>query len=666
MNKMNRIILPFALAMAFLTSCGSFLDADLVDQANLEDVFSQKETVRGYLAHIYNYIPMEEDPVGGSGYVVARSGQARFSWYTKGKYEFFRTGNYSAATISDNSGAYYDYWKDYYEGIRQCTIFLKYIDLDQNDTQATREYMRAEARFLRAYYYYFLLRQYGPVIILGDSLYDDTSDVSLLDRNTVDENVDWIVSELDKAAENLPATLASTTESVERWQGRAMKGAALALKARVLLMAASPLFNGCDLYKGMKNMSGQFLFPQEPDQTKWRKAADACKAVIDLGLYGLCRSESTGDAFKDAAASYQKVFFDPWNEETIWGWWVRTGNEYSVASFSELGADGAIVSMQVPKNFGKYAYSGICPSLRLVDSYAMWESGRYPVIGYAKDANGNDYSRPIVDAASGYRQDGWTDDYSQPIDADWAPSFKAHNTCVGREPRFYACLVPNGFYWPSKSNTNEDAVGSAAFRARKGGRFTTYDSEESSSRYSSYGQYCRVGYAWRRDYKADTSLETESDYTQLKAVYPEFRLAEMLLGYAEACNEMPDRDEASALRYVNEIRSRSGLKKLEISYPEVAGDKDLLRNLIRRERQVEFAMEPISYYDACRWMTAKEDYPSGNWSLECSSTSYEGSYARVDDEIALRPSVFTDRDYFYPISVSWLRQMPGMTQNYGF
>ncbi len=663
---MNRITLLCTMMAAFLTSCGSFLDADLVDQANLEDVFSQKETVRGYLAHIYNYIPLEEDPVGGSGYVVARSGQARFSWYTKGKYEFFRTGDYSAATMSDSHEEYYDYWKDWYDGIRQCTIFLKYIDLDQNDTQATREYMKAEARFLRAYLYYFLFRQYGPVVILGDSLYDDGTDVYTLDRNTVDENVDWIVSELDKAAENLPATLASTTESVERWQGRATKGAALALKARVLMMAASPLYNGCDLYKGMRNMSGRYLFPQEPDQSKWSKAADACKAVIDMGLYDLCRSTSTGDAFKDAAASYQRVFFDAWNEETIWGWWTRTGNEYSVASHSDLGGAGAIVAMQVPKNFGKYAYSGICPSLRMVDSYAMWESGRYPVSGYEKDGNGNDYSRPVVDETSGYKTEGWTENYSQPLDADWAPAFKAHNTCVGREPRFYACVVPNGFYWPDQSNTNEEAIGSAAFKARKGGRFTTCDSDESSSRYSSVGQYCRVGYAWRRNYKADTSLETESDYTQLKSVYPEFRLAEMYLGYAEACNEKPDRDEASALRYVNEVRGRAGLNNLEVAYPEVVGNKELTRTLIRHERQVEFAMEPISYYDACRWMTAKDDFPSGNWSLECAASSYEESYNRVDNEIALSPAVFTDRDYFYPISTAWLRQMPKMTQNYGF
>ncbi len=665
---MNRIYISLCLCFACLASSCSYLDTNLVDQANLDDVFSQRETVRSYLAHIYNYIPLEEDPVSGSGYVVARSDQARFSWYTKGKYELFRSGNYSASSMDGNAGAYSDYWNDYYNGIRQCTIFIQHIDLDVNDTPQIREYMRSEARFLRAYLYYFLLRQYGPVVLLGDGLYDDGEDLMTLDRNTVQECVEWIVSELDKATDALPLTLGDTSESVERWQGRVTKGAALALKARVLMMAASPLFNGCALYKGvMKNYDGEYLFPQEADLNKWQQAADACKKVIDLGLYNLCRSEETGDAFKDGAASYQKVFFDSWNEETIWGWWRRTDNEYSAASYSSLGSGGLIVAMQVPKNFGKYAYSGICPSLKLVDSYAMWETGRYPVKGYEKDAHGQDYSRPVIDPVSGYKPEGWTDNYKQPVDASWAPAFKAHNSCVGREPRFYACIVPSGFYWPNANNADKDAIGSDEYEVRKGGRFSVYDSAESSSRYSLNSiQHPRSGYAWRRNYKADTSLETESDYTSMKSVYPEFRLAEVYLSYAEACNEKPDRDEATAIEYLDKVRSRVGLCSIKTAYPEVIGNQALLRTLIRRERQVEFAMEPLSYYDACRWMTAKDEYPAGCWSLKCSASTYEESYERVDDEIALSALVFTDRDYFYPISSAWLKQMPGMTQNYGF
>ncbi len=654
-----------SLLSGILSSCEDYLDVSLVDQANIEDVFSQTETVRKYLSHIYSYIPMEEDIVNGSGSVVARTDLARFSWYSNGTSEFFRTGGYSSATVAQDALAYNDYWFNYYEGIRQCTIFINNIDLDKEDIEATREYMKAEARFLRAYYYYFLFRQYGPVYILGDKLYEET-DISKIDRNTVDENVEWMVSELDKAIANLPETLASTTESVERWQGRATKGAAMALKARILMMAASPLYNGCPLYKGsLQNIDGEYLFPQNPDPAKWEKAAKACKDIIDLNLYSLCTANVSSDRFANGAASYQKVFSETWNSETIWGWWYRTSNQYSSGTYTDLGAYGSLVAMQVPKNFGKYSYSGICPSLKLVDSYAMWETGRYPVTGYEKDAYGNDYSKPVIDAASGYKNSGWTENYRQPVDVDWAPAFKAHNSVVGREPRFYACIVPNGFYWPNVSNTNEDSVGELAFEARKGGRFTTYDSAEASSRFSSSGsQHSRTGFAWRKNYIANTSLETLSDYTVLKAVYPEFRLAEIYLSYAEASNETGD--EATALEYLNKVRNRVGLNNIEDAYPEVRGNQELLRRLIRKERQIEFAMEPLSFYDACRWMTAEEEYPAANWSLKCSASTYEESYERVSDEIALPAAMFTGRDYFYPISHKWLQQTVNMTQNYGF
>lgn len=665
MKKISRIILCLSLLTA--ASCDSYLDVNLVDQANLDDVFSQSETVRSYLAHIYNYIPMEEDPVTGSGAVTGRSDQALFSWYGAGKYGKFRSGDYSAGSIAADADGYYDYWEYFYRGVRQSTIFIQKIDLDIQDTAETREYMKAEARFLRAYMYYFLLRQYGPVCVLGDELYDESTDISSLDRDPLEKNVEWIVSELDLAIEKLPKTLSETTESEDRWYGRVTKGAAMALKARVLTMYASPLFNGNSLYLGMKNQRGEFLFPQTQDQGRWDMAAKACRDIIDMNMYSLCVSNASADRFVNGAESFRKVFSEAWNSETIWGWWTRTENEYSASTYSDLGGAGGITAMQTPKNFGKYAYSGICPSLRLVDSYAMWESGRYPVTGYEKDVNGNDYSRPVIDAKSGYKSTGWTMNYRQPVDADWAPAFKAHNSCVGREPRFYACIVPNGFYWPNSNNQNEEAVGAVAYSLRKGGRFSSYNSDECSSRYCTSGsQHSRTGYAWRKNYTPETSLESLSDYTQLKSVYPEFRLAEVYLSYAEACNEKADRDEQEALRYLNKVRNRVGLNDIEEAYPEVAGDKELLRALIRNERRVEFAMEPLSFYDSCRWMTAKETFPSANWTLKCSAATYEESYERVCDEVALPPAVFEDKDYFYPISFTWLQQTVNFTQNYGF
>ncbi len=663
MLKKISIYVAITAACLAASSCEKFLAVDLSDQASLEEVFSKSETTHRYLAHLYSYLPLEEDVVGSNGWPVGRSDQALFSWYQYVYYNLYRTGNYSSSTMKSSPITYFDYWRANYQGIKQCSIFIENVDKDMEDTEETKKYMKAEARFLRAYLYTLLFRQYGPVYIWGDAQSDGEIIASSIDRHTVDENIDFIVSELDKCIADLPLSLSETTENIERWQGRVTRGAAMALKSRILLTAASPLFNGCELYVGqMQNMYGNYLFPQTPDPEKWEEAAKAAKEVIDLNYYSLCQAVVGSDPVKNGAASYQKVYFEPWNSETIFGWWKRTDNAYWTTAYTYMGGAGQALGTALPKNFGSLAYSGICPSLKLVDSYAMQESGRYGVTGYEKTAGLNDYTKPIIDPLSGYRHEGWTENYRQPVDVDWAPPFKAHNSCVGREARYYACIVPNGFYWPNKNN--QDVV---AHPQRKGGRFTTYNSDECSSPYNStQGAVCRVGYAWRKNYKADTPLETNSDYQAITAVYPEIRLAEIYLNYAEACNEKPNRDENAAIEYLNRVRNRSGLNNVETAYPEVRGNKELLRWLIQRERMIEFAMEPMRHYDACRWMIAKEEYPADNWTLMCTSDNYEDSYKRVNDEFVGDPAVFEDRDYLYPISARWQAEMVNITQNYGF
>lgn len=648
MKKLKIFALLLGGALA-LSSCDSWFDVKLDDQANLEDIFSKRNTVHSYLAHIYSYIPLDEELIGSDGWVSARSDEALFSFYQWVYYLPYRTGNYSSATPT--SERYFNYWEKFYIAINQCTIFLTNVHLDKDDSDTIKDYMAAEARFLRAYYYYCLFRQYGPVFVWGDRSSDDSILGSEIDRNTVDENVDFIVSELDKCAEVLPLYVSDTGEAADVWQGRITKGAALALKARVLMMAASPLYNGGGkdgnatyIYKGMKNKDGNFIFPQEYDASKWERAAQACQAVIDLGLYALCEDTSTTDPMQKGANSYEAVFQSPWNSETIWGWWTRTSSAYSY-----LGGAGAALGTSIPPLIMPYAgFGGIAPSLKLVDTYPMMESGRYPVTGYEGK---NDYSRPVVDEKSGYVATGFTEGYKQPVDASWAPAIKAHNSTVGRDPRYYACVVPNGFYWPCQSLNK---------------KMTCYNNAECTSAWSAVQDRLRVGYAWRKYYPKDTKFTNASDYAAIKYVYPAFRLAEIYLSYAEACNEMDSRDETKAFQYLNMVRNRVGLNNIEEAYPEIKGDQKLLRWCIQRERMVEFGLEAMRHYDATRWMTAKDEYPADNWTLHLSATTYEESYTRVSTDFVGDPAVFEDRDYLFPISSSQLAEMTNLTQNYGF
>ena len=662
-------------ALLTLASCDSYFDIDFQDQANLEEVFSKKNTTESYLAHLYSYLPHDEDTHKGAGFVIPRSDEGLFGFLGYGPFNKLRSGDYGTAASGDV--AEFNYWKRYYIGIRQCTIFMDHVSLDKEDSETVKAAMKAEARFLRAFYYFCLFRQYGPVIIWGDQLAPEDAQGENLDRNTVDENVDFIVTELDKAAADLPVNIKDIGAN-DSWTGRATKGAALALKARVLLYAASPLYNGQDggrltgIFSAKTNLEGKRIFP-EYDGSKWQKAADAAKEVIDLNLYTLCEPTSGTTDIERAASAYQNVFFERWNSETIWGWW-HLGIGHSDGGFSTwIGATGSFMYATVPDfSYVTTSYRPLqayTPSLKMVDAYPMEATGRYPVLGYEKSGRLNDLSRPIVDEASGYKTTGWEENYKQPVDADWAPAFKAHNTTVGRDARYYSSLVPDGFYWPSD-------------KIKK--RWTSYQSAAATVPVTKFESAALnwVGYACRRWYKANTAFATGADFTgAMRYVYPAFRLAEVYLNYAEACNEKPERDAAEAVRYLDLVRARAGLKGIRQAYPEINFDasdagvtisgvtktgKEWLRWFILQERWCEFGMEAMRHYDMCRTLRAEDEYPTASWTLNMASETYEGVYERVNDLMPLDNADFHYRDYFYPIISSQLAEMVHFTQNPGW
>ena len=220
----------------------------------------------------------------------------------------------------------------------------------------------------------------------------------------------------------------------------------------------------------MKNYYGDYLFPQQEDPEKWQKAADAAYEVIKMNKYSLVQDNSVvangttitdEDAkFLNAMRSYQLVWQNDgtWSNETIWGWWWRTSSisTNDTSGYDYLGGVGGTMVPALPPNFGFYAgFGGSAPSLKLIDTYPMWKTGRYPVTGYQ---GVNDMSKPIIDPQSGYVAEGFTDNYKQyvdPIYPEWRPTIKAHNSCIGRDPRYYANVVPNGFYWPHQAQNKE-------------------------------------------------------------------------------------------------------------------------------------------------------------------------------------------------------------------
>ena len=635
---------------------------------------SRSTAVRQYLAHLYAYIPNDENLRANEGGTSLRSDEAlhgKSQWETN--WYKVRRGDYSSASSTDVASG--NYWKKYYEAINECTTFIENLIYDKEDSEKLVNCMEGEARFLRAYYYFTLFRHYGPVFIWMDEEGNPVpSDQSItgesIDRNTVEENVNFMVKELDAAISLLPNNISDVIAAYSN-MGRVTKGAAMALKTRLLLYAASPLYNGQNgtgMYNGFKNHKGQDLFPAY-DASKWDKVRDAAKALIDLNQYSLAQKGDPATSIQDAAASYQNVWFENWNTnpEIIWGWWYRQWAE------DYLGTIGGEIAFAAPSGglLCRRGFSLITPSLKLIDAYPMAETGRYPVLGYEQTNGMYDYSRPIVDDASGYKAEGWTENYQQIIDVDpsWAKPFKAHNSTVGRDARYYSNFLPNGFWWPCERPMDGAPL-----------RFTCYNNADCTSPYSATEGCNRVGFVWRRLYRAGNQLKEDTDYSSIRYVFPAFRLAEVYLTYAEACNEMTSRNADEAIRYIDMVRARSGLCSILVAYPEIdfsgAGGtigsvtksgQEWLRWIIRQERMCEFAFEGSQrHYDAIRTLSAEKEYNVENWTLHLTADNYEDSYTRVSYDYIGGRSKFQQRDYLFPFGSKQLAEMTNFTQNKGW
>ena len=163
-------------------------------------------------------------------------------------------------------------------------------------------------------------------------------------------------------------------------------------------------------------------------------------------------------------------------------------------------------------------------------------------------------------------------------------------------------------------------------------------------------------------------------------MFPAFRLAEIYLIRAEACNEMQARNADEAIRYIDMVRARAGLKGLREAYPELdfAGSggtvggvtrtgQEWLRWIILQEKMCEFPFEGSQrHYDAMRRMLAEKDYNVENWTLHVTADNYEDSYQRVSNDYIGGRSVFRSRDYLFPFGSAQLAEMTNFTQNPGW
>lgn len=352
---MKNIVNILLLIAVLFTSCDKdYLEVDspdLTDQA----VFSDPALLEAFIINQYTGIRMADKEPSIRGWNDSPFGLSRgYHWamwasntdeavYSNDDQTYLvQKGQLSPTNFGWTSTS----WGRSYRAIREINLALSKI-IDAPFEQEEIDLFNAELRFLRAYRYFNLLKGFGKIPMMGDrvtTLEDDFSD--LYNKAEISEVVGYIKSELDVAIGRLPVTSGSD------WQnGRATKGAAMALKSRLLLYAASPLYNAGN----------------------WQEAASAAKAIMDLDMYGL-----VDDLDSDPVENYKKFFRTNDTKEDIFT------RQFNVSTHAI-----PIERMNAPNGFG--GWGGNCPMQNLVDDFETAD-------GYAIDdpASGYDPQNPYV------------------------------------------------------------------------------------------------------------------------------------------------------------------------------------------------------------------------------------------------------------------------------
>ena len=343
MKKIN-ILLSSSIAVLLLSSCNPILDREMILTMTEKQALESYDVAQKRVNGLYTYLPNGFSPVGGA-MMAAASDEAEYS-VASSSVHMFNNGSWNPLNNPDNV------WTYYYQGIRQATLFLETADqinmerykldpqnqADYEMRMANIERWKYEARFLRAYFYSELVKRYGGVP-LANELMDMDTDYRNIPRNTLQECIDFIVDECGQVAPHLPAVYQASD------MGRVTRGAALALKSRVLLYASSELFNNPVWAQGYERKDLISLSGTDR-QTRWENAAKAAGEV----LWGA----DVAEAGYKLSGNYQSLF--------------RSFSDNEIVLVRRNGYDNSFEKSNYPIGADQ-ATGGTAPSGNLVDAY---------------------------------------------------------------------------------------------------------------------------------------------------------------------------------------------------------------------------------------------------------------------------------------------------------
>lgn len=615
-------------------SCKKFLDVVPPDVGTLDYAFRSRNEAENYLFTCYNALQNLNDLNRSPGFTM--SSEIIFPMNLPGN-PIDITG-FALITGTQNAGnPGLNYWDGsgngvgMYNAIRKCNTMLENIDGPQDLSADEKKRWIAETKFLKAYYHYYLFRLYGPIPIVDKNLPVEASPEAVrVKRQSVDTVVNYITNLLDQAIPDLPVSIDNPAKEL----GRVTRPAAMAIKAELLMTAASPLFNGNPDYASFKDQQG-VLFFSPYDASKWQKAAIACKEAIDqceaIGLH-------LNNTFIPAATItnlpeeirrelvFQTALTQRWdiNTELIWSLnAVWHGQEYCIPRMTQRAnqADNdnpAYYAVPISTTDLFYTSNGVP-----IEEDKTWDY-----------ANRNQLQAGDNDNAP-YIEPGYT-------------TIKGH---FKRETRFYASVGFDGGAW----------FGNGIFDGSKP-HYVEARGQTSLAGPKTLQKTNITGY-WPKKL-ANYLTVFDNGFTWTDFSMPVMRMGGLYLLYAEALNEV-NGPTAEALLYIDRVRSRVELPGVTDAWaqyskdPNKPGTKDGLREIIHHERRIELCFEGQSGWDLRRWkeLQAVLSAPLKGWSIyEDQAINY---YRAKNVEIP----VFGTRDYLWPVSTNSLVVNSNLVQN---
>lgn len=677
LSKKNILLLLACLGL--LSACrGEFLESDqyFKDRLTLDKIFTNEVYTEEWLAHAYSFLNNDNADVASKGftphnfaddmYFGDRDDVLDIKERGQLSYARFKAGNYNE---NEKQGT----WDQSYHGIRQASIFIENIDLNTGFSPEKRADYKAQARFVRAYYYWLLLRKYGPVPILPEEGLDYTKDYEELaiPRSSYEECAEYISKEMVLAAQDLP--LKRDEQSI----ARPTKGAALATRAKALLYAASPLANGNtdDVAMELVDDQNRKLLSTEYNEEKWAKAAAAARDVIDLGVYQLyvANYKSSGnlthpativpphdDEFSDQEWPNGWKDIDPFESyRALFNGTLRASEnpELIFTRSQNVGGEDVrtMVAHQLPRIAGGWNTHGI--TQKQCDAYYMNDG---------KDIPGKDLEIGRGDGSQ--RVTGYVtrDDVDAGLYKPLAEGVSLQY--ANREPRFYASIAYNGSIWHLANETQERDREQQVFYYRGSG-----------NGYTNTMFWLRSGIGMMKYVHPNDTYHSGNIDLIVRKDEPAIRYADVLLMYAEALNELDgsysipswdgamthtiSRDVGKMKQGIRPVRIRAGLPDYSES---IYSDKSLLRQSIKRERQIEFLAEGERYYDLRRWKDApvEESLPIYGCNVLMDASQRDLFHTPV--AIWTFPTTFSKRMWFWPIMHRELKRNSKLTQNPGW